>query len=177
MKTSVQTKQIHSGIRRHGAPHSEWNCSCQLFSRCVKCIPLIVTQGNSARKAKRFEFKLVKSHIFALASFYSMRPTRPRLTRSQVVPQSPSTVQKAAHRQQSSAARRPQCTHMAMNRLYGEHHCHMCGKVPSLGWVYSCEQSLKHHVSWLTMIIQANKTDYYSIITSPGTLKLFLWYV
>jgi hypothetical protein len=32
------------------------------------------------------------------------------------------------------------CTHVTMNRLYGEHTCSMCGKVPSLGWVYSCQQ-------------------------------------
>lgn len=27
-----------------------------------------------------------------------------------------------------------------MNRLYGPHKCHMCGKVPAIGWVYSCQQ-------------------------------------
>ncbi|KAK3708327.1 hypothetical protein LTR37_011592 [Vermiconidia calcicola] len=27
-----------------------------------------------------------------------------------------------------------------MNRLHGEHTCNFCGKVPSLGWVYSCQQ-------------------------------------
>lgn len=35
---------------------------------------------------------------------------------------------------------RPQCTHMTMNRLHGEHTCQQCGKVPSLGWVYHCQQ-------------------------------------
>jgi hypothetical protein len=35
---------------------------------------------------------------------------------------------------------KPACTHMNMTRLYGPNKCGNCGKVPSLGWVYSCTQ-------------------------------------
>ena len=27
-----------------------------------------------------------------------------------------------------------------MDRIYGDHYCHMCGKVSNLGWVYACKQ-------------------------------------
>ena len=37
-------------------------------------------------------------------------------------------------------ARRPQCTHMVMNRVHGNFPCHMCGKIPEIGWLYVCQQ-------------------------------------
>ena len=37
-------------------------------------------------------------------------------------------------------SRRPQCTHMNMARVYGNHTCQMCGKIPSMGWLYCCHQ-------------------------------------
>ena len=69
-----------------------------------------------------------------------MLQVRPKLTPPQVVPQ-PATSQRASRAgPPASATRRPQCTHMTMNRLYGEHTCQMCGKVPNIGWVYACKQ-------------------------------------
>lgn len=71
-----------------------------------------------------------------------MHSKRPELIRSKLVPQAPNRTQ--THRttkisSPNAATRRPQCTHTTMNRLHGEHTCNFCGKVPSLGWVYSCE--------------------------------------
>ncbi|KXT10061.1 hypothetical protein AC579_9683 [Pseudocercospora musae] len=41
----------------------------------------------------------------------------------------------------SRYARRPQCTHMMMNRVHGQDLiCGMCGRPSDLGWVYQCEQ-------------------------------------
>ncbi len=37
-------------------------------------------------------------------------------------------------------ARRPACTHMRMNRLYGNHQCRICHRIPRRGWVYQCTQ-------------------------------------
>lgn len=62
--------------------------------------------------------------------------SRPPLTRNQGVYQQPTS----STSKQVTQSRRPLCTHTTMNRLYGEHTCHQCGKVPTLGWVYSCQQ-------------------------------------
>ncbi|KAI7544107.1 hypothetical protein KC331_g7001 [Hortaea werneckii] len=43
-------------------------------------------------------------------------------------------------RPQTMHSRRPQCTHMNMARVYGNHTCQMCGKIPSMGWLYCCHQ-------------------------------------
>ncbi|KAI7193955.1 hypothetical protein KC363_g2383 [Hortaea werneckii] len=43
-------------------------------------------------------------------------------------------------RPQTLHSRRPQCTHMNMARVYGNHTCQMCGKIPSMGWLYCCHQ-------------------------------------
>ncbi|KAH9829781.1 hypothetical protein Tdes44962_MAKER02259 [Teratosphaeria destructans] len=41
----------------------------------------------------------------------------------------------------ASAARRPQCTHMSIIRCHtAVRHCIICGKTPSLGWLYVCQQ-------------------------------------
>ncbi|KAK1056246.1 hypothetical protein LTR33_013937 [Friedmanniomyces endolithicus] len=54
------------------------------------------------------------------------------------VPQPPTTKQP---RQAASApARRPQCTHMTMDRVHSNLACHMCQKGPSIGWLYVCTQ-------------------------------------
>ena len=64
-----------------------------------------------------------------------IRIQRPPLNRRQVAPPPPQRNSKAV------TARRPQCTHMSMTRQYGGHaSCNMCGKVPSLGWLYTCQQ-------------------------------------
>lgn len=50
---------------------------------------------------------------------------RPGLKYLQVAP-----AQKTAKMPtQAATTRRPQCTHMNMNRLYGHHMCYLCGKV------------------------------------------------
>lgn len=33
-----------------------------------------------------------------------------------------------------------QCTHLTMDRMYGENKCNICGRIPSLGWLYTCRQ-------------------------------------
>ena len=40
----------------------------------------------------------------------------------------------------SFATRRAACTHLTMDRLYGDFTCHVCSRYPSLGWVYCCTQ-------------------------------------
>ncbi|KAF2774072.1 hypothetical protein EJ03DRAFT_379812 [Teratosphaeria nubilosa] len=41
----------------------------------------------------------------------------------------------------TAAARRPQCTHMSMSRGHSAvSSCVVCGKIPSLGWLYVCQQ-------------------------------------
>lgn len=39
-------------------------------------------------------------------------------------------------------ARRPQCTHMTITRLYGPTPCQICHSPPSLGWLYVCQQDI-----------------------------------
>ncbi|KAK0362957.1 hypothetical protein LTR91_002918 [Friedmanniomyces endolithicus] len=53
------------------------------------------------------------------------------------VPQPPTTKQ--SRQAASATARRPQCTHMTMDRVHGNLTCHMCGKV-GIGWLYVCTQ-------------------------------------
>ena len=40
----------------------------------------------------------------------------------------------------SFATRRAACTHLTMERLYGDFTCNVCLRYPSLGWVYCCTQ-------------------------------------
>ena len=40
----------------------------------------------------------------------------------------------------SFATRRAACTHLTMDRLYGDYTCNVCFRYPSLGWVYCCTQ-------------------------------------
>ena len=40
----------------------------------------------------------------------------------------------------SFATRRAACTHLTMDRLYGDYTCNVCSHYPSLGWVYCCTQ-------------------------------------
>lgn len=40
----------------------------------------------------------------------------------------------------SVATRRAACTHLTMERLYGDYTCNICLRYPSLGWVYCCTQ-------------------------------------
>ena len=40
----------------------------------------------------------------------------------------------------SFATRRAACTHLTMDRLYGDYACNVCSRYPSLGWVYCCTQ-------------------------------------
>ena len=40
----------------------------------------------------------------------------------------------------SLQTRRAACTHMSLTRLYGNHKCSHCHRIPRLGWVYRCTQ-------------------------------------
>jgi len=40
----------------------------------------------------------------------------------------------------SLASRRAACTHLTMDRLYGDFRCDICNRSSELGWVYSCSQ-------------------------------------
>ncbi|EMC97938.1 hypothetical protein BAUCODRAFT_408497 [Baudoinia panamericana UAMH 10762] len=40
----------------------------------------------------------------------------------------------------TAAVRRAQCTHMTVNRAHGHLTCFICGKTPSIGWLYVCQQ-------------------------------------
>ena len=40
----------------------------------------------------------------------------------------------------SVATRRAACTHLTMERLYGDFTCNICSRYPSFGWVYCCTQ-------------------------------------
>ncbi|KAK5167612.1 uncharacterized protein LTR77_007311 [Saxophila tyrrhenica] len=74
----------------------------------------------------------------------------------QVVPPTPRIPQHRLHKFLPKAAPRgPTCTHTTMNRLYGNHTCHMCGKVPSIGWVYSCQQDHQLQYQQVTPSIEA----------------------
>ncbi|KAK0267914.1 hypothetical protein LTR91_002237 [Friedmanniomyces endolithicus] len=63
--------------------------------------------------------------------------TRPSSNRGQTVPQPPTTKQ--SRQAASPTARRPQCTHMTMDRVHSNLTCHMCGK-GTIGWLYVCSQ-------------------------------------
>lgn len=66
------------------------------------------------------------------------------LTILQVVPPPPPPPPMMGRRPktlaQSPVPRRASCTHITMNRLHGNNICHMCGKLPELGWLYACRQ-------------------------------------
>ncbi|EME85847.1 uncharacterized protein MYCFIDRAFT_82434 [Pseudocercospora fijiensis CIRAD86] len=59
----------------------------------------------------------------------------------QQVGPAPATVPPSPSFRMSRYARRPQCTHMMMNRVHGQDLiCGMCGSPSDLGWLYQCEQ-------------------------------------
>lgn len=80
---------------------------------------------------------------FASPPTVSTKPSRPLLTRSQVVPsaQQPQLPVRQS-RQPAPRVKVPACTHTVMTRLYGAHTCHNCGRIPSIGWLYACRQDL-----------------------------------
>ena len=45
----------------------------------------------------------------------------------------------------SLANRRAACTHLTMDRLYGNFKCNVCNRPSELGWVYSCTQDDRIH--------------------------------
>lgn len=79
------------------------------------------------------------AHV-AHASQRNMRLPLFRLTRSQMVAHQAATDLKTAPVRRAGQPRAPQCTHIAMTRLYGQHTCMLCGRVPDLEFVYVCEQ-------------------------------------
>ena len=62
--------------------------------------------------------------------------------------------------------RRAACTHMTVDRLFGNHTCNHCGRVPRLGWVYRCTQD---HGSQLP---PEENTDPQMPIISPGKAEI-----
>ncbi|KAF2486079.1 hypothetical protein BDY17DRAFT_70622 [Neohortaea acidophila] len=67
----------------------------------------------------------------------SMPPTKPSC--KQASPKTLPTSSKSTS-PQTPSRRGPQCTHMIMDRRYGKHKCHVCGKKPGLGFLYTCQQ-------------------------------------
>ncbi|KAF2161359.1 hypothetical protein M409DRAFT_28094 [Zasmidium cellare ATCC 36951] len=57
----------------------------------------------------------------------------------QVLP-APSTTTTPQKTTRHAMSRRPQCTHIYMNRVHGDLTCNMCGRIPEVGWVYACQQ-------------------------------------
>ena len=57
-----------------------------------------------------------------------------------VPPLSPLQDMTSKARVPSVATRRAACTHLTMERLYGDYTCNICLRYPSLGWVYCCTQ-------------------------------------
>lgn len=56
-----------------------------------------------------------------------------------------STVIPVSKTKKFPITRATQCTHMSMTRMYGDWQiCSMCGRAPSLGFVYACDQDLVH---------------------------------
>ncbi|KAK5117772.1 hypothetical protein LTR85_008747 [Meristemomyces frigidus] len=91
------------------------------------------------------------------------RRKRPGFNRLQVAP-----AQKIAKApMQTAAPRRPQCTHMNMNRLYGHHMCYLCGRAPTVGWLYSCEQDREHeqtaYASEDSFPVVPNDSNYFDV--------------
>ena len=68
----------------------------------------------------------------------------PLLTHSQVVPPPPPPTMgyRSKIASQGTMPRRGQCTHITMNRLHGDNVCHICGRLPDIGWLYACRQDL-----------------------------------
>ncbi|EME47256.1 hypothetical protein DOTSEDRAFT_50694 [Dothistroma septosporum NZE10] len=67
----------------------------------------------------------------ALVSAIQAAPAQPNYA----LPPAPTPM-----RQLSRPLRRPQCTHITMERRYGDASCSMCGREPFLGWLYVCSQ-------------------------------------
>ncbi|KAF2188974.1 hypothetical protein K469DRAFT_724288 [Zopfia rhizophila CBS 207.26] len=55
------------------------------------------------------------------------------------------------------AARLPNCTHITMDRVYGQQqHCQVCGRQPSIGFLYICRQDLKPTPSSLEDVMKVD---------------------
>ncbi|QIW94685.1 hypothetical protein AMS68_000203 [Peltaster fructicola] len=65
------------------------------------------------------------------------------------------------------ARRTLQCTHMTMLRVYGDHACHVCDKIPEHGYIYVCCQDLnqaKHklpgqHIVELSKLVETQSVE------------------
>lgn len=107
-------------------------------SRPLKSNPAIVhaIQGSTTFQDTEYDF--------ILDFLNSLKPTAIRL-QGTVMPNSftptpplQDTTPKA--RVPSVATRRAACTHLTMERLYGDYTCNICLRYPNLGWVYCCTQ-------------------------------------
>jgi hypothetical protein len=49
-------------------------------------------------------------------------------------------VNKIKARKMPKRQRAPNCTHLNMDRVYGDHVCAFCGRSPSVGFLYECKQ-------------------------------------
>jgi hypothetical protein len=52
------------------------------------------------------------------------------------------------------ATRKAACTHLTMERLYGDFQCSLCHRFPDFGWVYSCVQDDEPHTFSATHAIE-----------------------
>ncbi|CAK3863541.1 Hypothetical predicted protein [Lecanosticta acicola] len=63
--------------------------------------------------------------------------------------------------------RRVTCTHMSMSRVYGQAACSLCARIPSMGWLYACqEDQLPGHYDPLpdidvTPVVLPDDSDYF----------------
>nr|OQO26645.1 hypothetical protein B0A51_07919 [Rachicladosporium sp. CCFEE 5018] len=69
-----------------------------------------------------------------------MAPSRPVLMRSQAVPPPPTGQRQRSPATPQQTRRVGQCTHITMIRQHGTSACNMCGRPPSVGWLYACRQ-------------------------------------
>lgn len=87
---------------------------------------------------------------------------------SQVASSSQPPAKKASKPATTAATRRPQCTHVSMSRTYGSQTCQLCGKIPSIGWVYACKQDHElGHVGGMTdpdtFPVVPNESSYFDV--------------
>ncbi|KAK3067943.1 hypothetical protein LTR53_014864 [Teratosphaeriaceae sp. CCFEE 6253] len=89
----------------------------------------------------------------------------PRAAMPPTVPKPPPSKQV---RQTGQSSRRPQCTHMTMDRVHGNLTCYMCTKTPAIGWLYVCTQDRELDQSAPlhdpdSFLIVPNESSYYDV--------------
>jgi hypothetical protein len=75
-------------------------------------------------------------------------------------------------RKMSKRTRAPNCTHLDMDRVYGDHVCAFCGRTPSVGFLYECKQDCD--VQPLRDLIMENSYDENEVIAFKSDQRLQL---